>query len=132
MAFWTLAENLKICTYCKIALSQLPQLNAKESYLYYTLALGDPLVTLTQGILTELDKLDTQSATYGVDKNALLIQADGLKWGLDNGGTIAMLNTRRQALVDRLVGMLELGNLAGSADVGNTGSSGGSAMVLRS
>ena len=135
MAFFTAAQNIKICSYCKIALSQTPQLVAKETHLYYTLNFGDPLVDEVQLILTELATLETQLASYGSDKNALLTRADTLEWDIKGGGFAAMTMQRRAFLIDRLAGLLNIGDLIGSADDAsglNGGYGAGTSQLLRS
>jgi hypothetical protein len=116
MAFFTLQQNIKICSYCKISLSQIPQLVVRESYAYYTLGLGDDLVAEVEAILTELATLDAQSASYGSDKNALLTRADTLEWDIKSGGFPAMTAQRRMFIIDRLAGLLSIGELIGCAD----------------
>lgn len=134
MAFFTQQQNIKICSYCKISLSQIPQLVARETYAYYTLGLGDQLVTEVEAILDELATLDAQSASYGSDKNALLTRADTLEWKIDGGGFTAMVAQRRQIIIDRLAGLLSIGELIGSADdaSGLNGYGGGITPLLRS
>lgn len=135
MAFFTIAQNIKICSYCKIALSQMSQLIAKESHLYHTLNFGDPLVVEVDSILAELATLDAQSASYGSDKNALLTRADTLEWDIKGGGFAAMTAQRRAHIIDRLAGLLGIGDLIGSADDAsglNGGYGAGTSQLLRS